>query len=105
MRIEKSRVMGSSIRPEHTVLHKSIEAVLGQLGTEAFNRYLPKGMRLHNCAVHGNYLAHYSSPADKLSCPTCSIATTNGNGTTATAVQHYIDMRDQVERETGYRPL
>lgn len=74
----------------------NLQKAIDQVGLEAVVRYLPKGMSLHNCTMHGKYLAHYTTPADKLTCPLCNFPTQDGNGTTATEVEHYIDIRDAV---------
>lgn len=80
-----------------TNLQKSIE----QIGMEAVQRYLPKGAKLHPCDMHGHFLAHYkdSSPT----CPLC-ITTGTGEGTTATTIEHWINIKDNVQATTGYRP-
>ena len=74
-------------------LHKALSEVVGQIG----ERYLPRGMKLYDCHIHGLFLAHYTTPADKVICPICAIPTQNGNGTTATQIEHYIDLKHGID--------
>lgn len=73
---------------EKNALQKAIDGI----GEDCVRRYLPKGMKMCNCDMHGKYLAHYT--VDNPVCPICAIHTGNGDGTTATQVEHYIDLRD-----------
>lgn len=72
-------------------LQKSME----QIGVESTLRYLPKGMKLCNCDVHGYYLAHYKTT--NATCPLCPIQNPAANGTNATEVEHYIDLQHVVQ--------
>lgn len=75
-------------------MQKSIlDMVMSQIGPVA--RYLPKGMRIMNCDMHGSYLAHYKSKEPV--CPVCKDMVPDpnnnqGNGPTASEVEHYIDI-------------
>ncbi len=80
-----------------TGLQKSID----QIGIDAVTRYLPKGAKLHSCPLHGHFLAHYKDVD-----PTCAMCTSTGagEGTTATQMEHWIDMKDEVQHTVGFRP-
>jgi hypothetical protein len=70
-----------------------IQKSINQIGMEGVVRYLPKGMKLHPCDLHGMFLSHYK--AENPVCPLC-VQTGTGEGTTATDVEHYINIRDMV---------
>ncbi|AGR46887.1 hypothetical protein JL_4 [Bacillus phage JL] len=71
-----------------------IQKSINQIGMEGVVRYLPKGMKLHPCDLHGSFLAHYK---DELpTCPLCIQHNHAAEGTTATEVEHYINIRDLV---------
>lgn len=80
-------------------IQKSIE----QLGEDAVLRYVPKGMKLHPCDIHGKFLAHYkdSNPL----CPLCSAPSGNGNGTTASDIELFIDLKDAVNKEINHEEM
>lgn len=82
---------------DNTGIQKSID----QIGIEAVTRYLPKGAKLHSCPLHGYFLAHYKDTD-----PICSACTSTGSGegTTATSVEHWINIKDEVQHTVGYRP-
>lgn len=69
-----------------------LQKAIDQIGEIGVLRYLPKGLKLHNCDIHGKYLAHYKQ--DNPLCPLCPAPTGNGNGTTATEVEHLIELRN-----------
>lgn len=79
-------------------LQKSIE----QMGKEQVSRYLPKGMRIHTCNMHGGFVAHYKNKSPL--CPLCikEAPPTEGNGITATQVELFIDMRDNMQAVQDY---
>jgi hypothetical protein len=67
-----------------------INDVIKSIGMDGTLQYLPKGMKLHPCDVHGMFLAHY-----KDSNPLCSLCTARdprSEGITASEVEHYIDV-------------
>lgn len=71
-----------------------IQKAIDQIGQEGVTRYLPRGMKLHNCEMHGLYLQHYKN--QEPCCPICAMSpATTGNGTTATEVEHYINLKEQ----------
>lgn len=72
-------------------LQKSID----QIGEFNTLRYLPKGMKICNCDVHGSYLAHYKT--ENPTCPLCPLQDPSANGTNATEMEHYIDIKDVVQ--------
>lgn len=80
-----------------------LQKAIDQVGMDCVKeRYLPRGMKLCDCPIHGAYLAHYTD--DKMECPACAaIANANngGNGTTATQVEHLINVRDMVAPQTN----
>jgi len=78
-----------------TRIQKSIE----QIGLETVTKYLPKGMKLCQCDMHGGYLAHYTDKNPL--CPLCQVATNAGNGTTASEVELYIDLHDMIQNALG----
>lgn len=80
---------------EKNAIQKSID----QIGLEATVRYLPKGMKLYPCDIHGHYLAHYT---DRMAlCPLCIEHNPEAEGTTATQVEHFIDIRDAIAPPTN----
>jgi len=74
---------------EHSQLHKALTEIEGQIGKS----YLPRGMKIATCPIHGNYLAHYSQA--NASCPQCAtvLASSAANGDDASSMYHEIDMR------------
>lgn len=85
----------NSIKNEMNGLQKAIE----QLGEITVQRYLPKGMAMHNCDIHGGFLSHYkdSNPL----CPLCITPETKANGTDASDVELYINLRDALAPATN----
>lgn len=79
-------------------LQKSID----QIGMEGVVKYLPKGMSLHPCDLHGHFLTHYTDKQP--TCPLCIKQDPSANGTNATEVEHWIDLKDTVQATTGFRP-
>jgi hypothetical protein len=75
----------------------TIQKAINEIGEEGVSRYLPKGMKLCNCHMHGKYLAHYSDKNPL--CPLCTQSTVSGegNGTTASDVELFIDIRDAIK--------
>jgi hypothetical protein len=73
-------------------LRNEIQKSIDQIGQETVARYLPRGMKLHPCDIHGYFLSHYkdSNPT----CPLCISHDATADGTTATQVEHYINLRD-----------
>lgn len=65
-----------------------LDMVMSQIGP--VSRYLPRGMEICQCEIHGSYLSHYKAK-DK-ACPVCKESVSTGNGSTATQVEHYIDL-------------
>lgn len=79
-----------------------INDVIKSIGMDAVTRYIPKGMKLHNCDIHGFFLAHYTDTN-----PICSLCVSHSpeaEGTTATQVEHYIDIRDALTNTDGTNP-
>lgn len=76
---------------ESNAIQKSID----QIGLEAMVRYLPKGMKLHPCDMHGHFLTHYTNTEPL--CPLCIKHDPSAEGTTATQVEHWIDLRDGID--------
>lgn len=70
----------------------NIQKSIDQIGIMAVARYLPKGMKLQPCDMHGHFLTHYSTKEPL--CPLCVTHSDVAEGTTATQVEHYIDLRD-----------
>lgn len=83
---------------EDVPLKNNIQKSIDQIGLEGVMRYLPKGMLLMNCDMHGKYLSHYSSKEHI--CPLC-VQTGTGEGVTATEVEHLIDLREQYEEHNN----
>jgi hypothetical protein len=69
-----------------------LQKAIDHLGYDATVRYLPRGMRIDNCDVHGGFLTHYK--AKEALCPLCIKQDPAANGTTATEVEHFINIRD-----------
>jgi len=70
-----------------------IQKSIDQMGMEGVIRYLPKGMKLYDCPIHGKFVAHYKD-ANPL-CPLCIAPSGDGNGTTASDVELFIDLQKQ----------
>lgn len=79
---------------EKNNLQKSID----QLSMDTVRRYLPKGMAIHPCDLHGHFLAHYSN--NNPTCPLCIKHDPQAEGTTASEVELYIDLRDAMQQGT-----
>ena len=88
-------------RVNKAMIQSGLQKSIDQLGMELVTRYLPKGMKIHPCDLHGHYLAHYKEP-DPV-CPLC-IKTGGGEGTSATDIEHWINIKDNVQAATGFRP-
>jgi hypothetical protein len=76
-----------------------IQKAINQLGEITVGRYLPKGAKLHDCDMHGKYLAHYTDSSAL--CPMCIKHDPRAEGTTATEVELYIDLRDMLAPATN----
>lgn len=78
-----------------------MEDVIKSIGIDGAQKYLPKGMKLLYCDLHGHYLQHYKT--DGL-CPLCVAHDAKAEGTTATEVEHYINIRDLIDPTNGTNP-
>lgn len=67
-----------------------INDVIKSIGMDTTVRYLPKGMKLHACDVHGHFLAHYKD--DNPLCSLCTARDPRSEGITASEVELYIDL-------------
>lgn len=76
-----------------------LQKAIDQLGEVTVQRYLPKGMKINNCDIHGGFLSHYSDPNPL--CPLCIVPETKANGTDATDMEHYIDLKDAIAPGTN----
>lgn len=72
-----------------------IQEVVEQIGLPGTVKYLPKGMKLHDCPMHGSFLSHYTT--DNPLCPLCQVHAAlrdennnEGNGDNAKSIEHYI---------------
>jgi hypothetical protein len=72
-----------------------IQKAIDQIGMDIVTRYLPKGMKLYPCDIHGYFLAHYTE--DKPTCPLCIKHDPVAEGTTATQVEHWIDIKNGID--------
>jgi len=79
-----------------SVLSKAID----DIGLLAVARYLPKGYKIYPCDLHGHFLAHYSDKNPL--CPLCIHADPHANGTTATEIEHWIDLKDGINPYTDH---
>ena len=78
----------------------ALQKAVDQIGVMGINdRYAPRGMKVYFCEIHGAYLSPIGE--QNPTCPLCQAATTNGNGTTATQVEHFINVRDMVAPPTN----
>lgn len=72
-------------------MQNSIQEVCDQIGIEAVERYMPRGMKICTCNMHGRFLVHYTQQAPE--CPSCKeVYSGEGNGTTASEVELFIDL-------------
>jgi hypothetical protein len=76
--------------PDKNAIQKSID----QIGMEAVTRYLPRGVKLYPCDIHGHFLAHCKN--EMPICPLCVQHNHEAEGTTATEVEHFINVRDAI---------
>ncbi|MMZ43585.1 hypothetical protein D1872_51450 [compost metagenome] len=83
----------------HTEDKNTIQKSIDQIGLSAVERYLPKGMRIHPCDIHGHFLAHYTD--ENPICPLCIKHNPQAEGTNATDVELYIDLRDSIRPPTN----
>ena len=93
------KVNGGEIKMEKK--QHPLADVVKSIGVDGVQKYLPKGMKLNYCDLHGHYLQHYSG--DGL-CPLCTGHNPEADGTTATQVEHYIDIRDAIDPTSGTNP-
>jgi hypothetical protein len=70
-----------------------LEDVIKSIGADGVSKYLPKGMKLHYCDLHGHYLSHYSGEG---LCSLCVNPNPEANGTSASEIEHYINIREMV---------
>lgn len=73
-------------------MKNDIQKSIDQIGLGAVTRYLPKGMKLCDCDIHGKFLCHYSDSNPM--CPLCANVTNSGNGQDATQTELAINFRD-----------
>lgn len=76
----------------------NLQKAIDQIGEINVLKYLPKGMKLHGCDIHGKFLAHYKE--NNPLCPLCSMSANAGeaNGTTASQVELFINLTDAVKQ-------
>jgi len=74
-------------------LQKSID----QIGYDAVSKAIPLGAKIGMCTMHGAYMVHSEA---EMCCPICP-ATPPANGTTATAVEHFININPMQELGTN----
>ncbi len=67
-----------------------INELVKSIGIGTVERYLPRGMKLGYCDMHGHYLKHYTSDGI---CPQCIGHDPKSDGTTASDMEHYIEIR------------
>lgn len=79
-----------------------IQKSIDQIGEDAVIRYLPKGMKLCSCDIHGKFLCHYSD--SNPICPLCANVTNEGNGQDATSTELAINLRDLAQTVENYMP-
>lgn len=73
-----------------------LQKIINQVGYEAVAKSITHaGMSIGFCDLHGHY--NFTSSA---SCPTCP----NPNGTDATEVEHYIDIKEAISPTAGTNP-
>jgi hypothetical protein len=66
-----------------------LQKAIDQIGELAVRKAIPQGYGIGRCTLHGAYMV---APTQEPCCPICP-ATPPANGTTATDVEHYIDMQ------------
>ena len=70
-------------------MKSELQKAIDQIGYDAVSKAIPLGAKIGMCTMHGAYMVHSEA---EMCCPICP-ATPPANGTTATAVEHYINVR------------
>lgn len=77
----------------------ALDEVLRQIG----DQYLPRGMRIHNCPIHGAFLAHYTQ--ENPTCPECGYIQAedtspnpSGNAVDTNTLEYEIDLNQDAMR-------
>jgi hypothetical protein len=83
---------GSSINKGGVNMKTELQKAIDQIGEEAVSKSIPKGASIGRCQLHGSYLMMADSQG---SCPICP-AMPDANGTDASDVEHYINVREIV---------
>lgn len=65
-----------------------LQKAVNQIGYDAVSKAIPLGARLGNCDIHGVYMVNSEA---EICCPICP-NTPPANGTTATQVEHFINV-------------
>ena len=83
-----------------TKMKNGLQKAIEQIGEASVLKSIPTGARICRCDLHGHYMvmADITQPM----CPLCP-ATPPNNGTTATEVEHYIDIREAIGND-GINP-
>ena len=77
-----------------------LQQTIDQIGLGAVLKSIPSGYKLSNCEMHGRYMA---APNTQASCPICP-PTPPANGTDASTIEHYIDIKDAISPTSGDNP-
>lgn len=72
-------------------MKNDIQKSIDQIGLGTVTRYLPKGMKLHTCDIHGKFLCHYQDTNPI--CPLCANISSDGNGQDATQTELAMNLK------------
>jgi hypothetical protein len=77
-------------------MKNNIQKAIDQIGEYAVSKAIGAAV-LHRCEIHGMYAC---PTGQEPSCPLCP----DPNGTDATQVEHYIDMKNFLDPTSGTNP-
>lgn len=71
-------------------MKNGLQKAMDQIGSFAVAKYIPKGMKICPCDLHGAFLSHYKNTSPL--CPLCIKTDPSANGTISGEVSLYIDL-------------
>lgn len=77
-----------------------LQKAIDQIGEDAVRKSIPLGAKIGMCDLHGAYMVNIGS---EMVCPICPTVP-EPNGTNATDIDHYIDVKEFVDPTSGINP-